>query len=66
MASTTEDRLTYHDLPQRGLLWDPCAMEEIVPTVFWTQLDAIVETSELIIDRPKGSRHPRVSSKRAQ
>ena len=62
MASTTEDRLTYHDLPQRGLLWDPCAMEEIVPTVFWTQLDAIVETSELIIDRPKGSRHPRVSS----
>ena len=29
---------------------------------FWTQLDTFVMDSELIIDRPKGSRHPRVSS----
>ena len=29
---------------------------------FWSQLDALVRTSELIIDRPKGSHHPRVSS----
>ena len=29
---------------------------------FWTQLDALVQTSELVIDRPKGSPHPRASS----
>ena len=29
---------------------------------FWTQLDTLVQTSELVIDRPRGSRHPRISS----
>ena len=26
---------------------------------FWKMLDALIENSEIIIDRPKGSRHPR-------
>lgn len=26
---------------------------------FWTNLDTLVATAEVIIDRPKGSRHPR-------
>lgn len=26
---------------------------------FWAALDKLVESSEIIIDRPKGSRHPR-------
>jgi inorganic pyrophosphatase len=26
---------------------------------FWTSLDELVSSSEIIIDRPKGSRHPR-------
>ena len=30
--------------------------------LFWTQLDTIILKSELVIDRPKGSRHPRISS----
>ena len=28
---------------------------------FWTTLDQLVESSEIKIDRPKGSRHPRFS-----
>ena len=31
-------------------------------SAFWTQLDTFVHTSDIVIDRPKGSRHPRVSS----
>ena len=27
--------------------------------VFWQRLDALLERSEIVIDRPKGSRHPR-------
>jgi inorganic pyrophosphatase len=26
---------------------------------FWTRLDELIESSEIVIDRPKGSRHPR-------
>jgi inorganic pyrophosphatase len=26
---------------------------------FWTALDALVEESEIVVDRPKGSHHPR-------
>jgi len=26
---------------------------------FWTHLDALIQSSELVIDRPKGSTHPR-------
>jgi inorganic pyrophosphatase len=26
---------------------------------FWTRLDSLIETHEIIIDRPEGSRHPR-------
>lgn len=28
-------------------------------TLFWTHLDALVTTSDAVIDRPAGSRHPR-------
>ena len=27
--------------------------------VFWQRLDALLERSQIVIDRPKGSRHPR-------
>jgi len=29
---------------------------------FWKRLDALLESSELVIDRPKGSSHPRYPS----
>ena len=28
---------------------------------FWAALDALVSTSAVVVDRPRGSRHPRVS-----
>ena len=28
-------------------------------TDFWTRLDSLLKTHKLVIDRPKGSRHPR-------
>jgi inorganic pyrophosphatase len=31
-------------------------------SAFWTTLDAFVATSRLVIDRPKGSRHPRLTA----
>jgi inorganic pyrophosphatase len=34
-------------------------MNRIVEASFWTALDQLVETSQIIIDRPKGSAHPR-------
>jgi len=30
-----------------------------VTSSFWEQLDGLLETSQLVIDRPAGSRHPR-------
>ncbi len=27
--------------------------------LFWTRLDELVKSSEIVIDRPKGTRHPR-------
>jgi inorganic pyrophosphatase len=27
--------------------------------LYWSHLDALIQTSELVIDRPKGSPHPR-------
>ena len=27
--------------------------------LFWSRLDELIESSEIILDRPKGSRHPR-------
>ncbi len=27
--------------------------------LFWTRLDELIESSEIVIDRPKGTRHPR-------
>jgi inorganic pyrophosphatase len=29
---------------------------------FWTSLDALIQSSEIVIDRPKGSAHPRYAS----
>lgn len=29
--------------------------------IFWQRLDALLEQSEIVIDRPKGSTHPRFS-----
>jgi hypothetical protein len=29
---------------------------------FWATLDAFIATSALVIDRPKGSRHPRLAA----
>ena len=29
---------------------------------FWTQLDALIESTEIVIDRPRGSAHPRYPS----
>ncbi len=37
----------------------PPLLEDVVPTAFWNQLDALIDTSDLTIDRPKGSLHPR-------
>jgi len=37
-------------------------MTASVPAEFWTALEALVESSRLVIDRPKGSRHPRFPS----
>jgi inorganic pyrophosphatase len=31
-------------------------------TSFWTHLDTLMRSSELVIDRPKGFSHPRISS----
>ncbi len=31
-----------------------------MPDSFWTALDALVAASQIVIDRPKGSAHPRV------
>ena len=28
-------------------------------TIFWQRLDALLERCEIVIDRPRGSRHPR-------
>jgi inorganic pyrophosphatase len=28
-------------------------------TEFWSRLDGLIETSEIVIDRPKGTAHPR-------
>ena len=28
-------------------------------TLFWSRLDELIESSEIVIDRPKGTRHPR-------
>jgi inorganic pyrophosphatase len=28
-------------------------------SLFWTRLDELIESSEVVIDRPKGTRHPR-------
>jgi inorganic pyrophosphatase len=30
-----------------------------VEASFWTQLDALIESTEIVIDRPSGSAHPR-------
>ena len=30
-----------------------------MPSSFWSKLEELVETSEVILDRPKGSAHPR-------
>jgi inorganic pyrophosphatase len=30
-----------------------------VTSLFWLRLDELIESSEMIIDRPKGTRHPR-------
>jgi inorganic pyrophosphatase len=30
-----------------------------VESLFWTRLDELIESSEIVIDRPKGTRHPR-------
>ena len=30
----------------------------LIPTKFWTAAEYLVATSEIVIDRPKGSRHP--------
>jgi inorganic pyrophosphatase len=27
--------------------------------MFWSRLDQLVETSEIVVDRPKGTPHPR-------
>lgn len=34
-------------------------MEPVVSTDFWGHLEKLVETQPLLIDRPKGSHHPR-------
>jgi inorganic pyrophosphatase len=31
----------------------------LLPTKFWAAAEQLVATSEIVIDRPKGSRHPR-------
>jgi inorganic pyrophosphatase len=31
-------------------------------SAFWSALDEIVSNSEIIIDRPKGTRHPKYSN----
>jgi inorganic pyrophosphatase len=31
-------------------------------SAFWTHLEIFIQSSELVIDRPKGSRHPRDTS----
>ncbi len=31
-------------------------------SAFWTHLETLIQSSELVIDRPKGSRHPRDAS----
>jgi inorganic pyrophosphatase len=28
-------------------------------TLFWSRLDKLIKSSEIVIDRPKGTRHPR-------
>jgi len=28
-------------------------------TLFWSRLDELIKSSEIVIDRPKGTRHPR-------
>jgi inorganic pyrophosphatase len=30
-----------------------------VASLFWSRLDELIESSEIVIDRPKGTRHPR-------
>jgi inorganic pyrophosphatase len=30
-----------------------------VEASFWTQLDALIESTQIVIDRPRGSTHPR-------
>jgi hypothetical protein len=32
----------------------------LLPTKFWAAAEQLVATSEIVIDRPKGSRHPRL------
>jgi inorganic pyrophosphatase len=36
--------------------------DEIAGQRFWLALDGFIATSRLVIDRPRGSRHPRVSA----
>ena len=38
------------------------AFTETCDVAFWNALDRLVESSEIVIDRPKGSAHPRFSS----
>jgi inorganic pyrophosphatase len=36
------------------------ALSGISSDKFWTSIDGLIATSEVVIDRPKGSRHPKV------
>jgi inorganic pyrophosphatase len=38
-------------------------MQHLVPSRFWTLADELVASSEVVIDRPKGSRHPRLGDR---
>lgn len=37
-------------------------MEYSISQSFWLAVDAVVDSSEVVMDRPKGSRHPRFPS----
>jgi inorganic pyrophosphatase len=34
----------------------------MMQSAFWTHLETLMQSSELVIDRPKGSAHPRAAS----
>ena len=38
----------------------PGALRGVSPDKFWAAIGELVATSEIVIDRPKGSRHPRI------